>query len=140
MKTTLSQNSWINVGERNGVTVQRKFAGVHATISEDDTVIDCHIDYFIRELYPNGEAIKTEKKKYCLVDLDDFNKEDEGWKMEALLVLTGFINSMGNQYIIGPARETLADVNILPLDAPDGYWLREATRPRVEIPTTEQEG
>lgn len=132
MKTKIS-NEWITAGTKNGVTVQRKFAGVHASIDLEDTVTNCHIDYFYRELYPNGEVIKTELKQYTLVDLDEYNNEPEGWKMEALKVLTGFIDSMGNKYIIEPARETLADGNVLPIDAPDGYWLHEATREKISI-------
>ena len=62
---TTINNEWITLSElRNGVQVQRKFAGLDTKISLEDNVEKCLVKYWERELYPNGEIIKTEEKYY----------------------------------------------------------------------------
>lgn len=127
-------NNWITLSEqRNGVTVERKFAGLDAFVNEQDEVIYCYVKYWERELYPNGSVIKTELKKYSLEDLSETVNDVEGWRMEPRAVLTGFIQSLGDPYIIGPARDTLETVTTLPLNVPEGYPLHLDTRPKISI-------
>lgn len=127
MITTIN-NNWITLSElRNGVQVQRKFAGLDTKISLEDNVERCFVKYWERELYPNGEVIKTEEKYYKLEDLasQDVSETSE---MASLAVLTGFINNLGYPGIINPARETLENTEILPLNVEYGYPLRRDTR------------
>lgn len=132
--TTTINNDWITLAEqRNGVTVQRKLAGLDTKISVDNLVEYCYVKYWERELYPNGEAIKTELKSYRLMDLDETINDVEGWRMDAKPVLSGFVQNLGNPYIIGPARQTLADVATLMLTAPDRYELHKDTRPKINL-------
>jgi hypothetical protein len=129
--TTIS-NTWITLEEqRNGVTVQRKFAGLNTFIdSETDEVKYCIIHYWERELYPNNNVIKTELKKYVLTDLEYSEVVIGGqtYYMEALPVLSGFIDAFGQRDIVDASRETLISLAALPLDAVDGYILRRDTR------------
>lgn len=127
MITTIN-NDWITLSElRNGVQVQRKFAGLDTKISLDDSVEKCFVKYWERELYPNGEVIKTEEKYY---KLEDLAAQDVGetQQMLPLAVLSGFINNLGYPGIINPARETLENVLILPVNVENGYPLRRDTR------------
>lgn len=131
-------NSWITLTEQfKGVDVQRAFGGLHAMVGEpsnDKSVVTgCRVFYWERELYPNGDVIKTSLKSYTLTDLAETVNDAEGWKMEAKLVLTGFVQSLGDPYIIGPARITLADAEVLMLGAPEGYELHKETRPHVQL-------
>ena len=129
---TTINNEWITLTElRNGVTVQRKFAGLDTEISETDEILFCKVKYHERELYPNGNVIKSELKWYTLQDLPETINDAEGWKQEPLAVLTGFINSLGYNGIINPARETLENILILALDAKNGYPLRRDTREKI---------
>ena len=91
----------------------------------------CRVYYWERELYPNGDIIKSEKKYYELRDLSYVELEVNGeMKYRAeLKVLTGFVNNLGNPYIINPARDTISNLNILPLDIENGYQLHMRTRP-----------
>ena len=57
--------------QRNGLTVQRKFAGLDTVILEDDIVDYCKVSYYERELYPNGEVNKLFIKTYELQDLSE---------------------------------------------------------------------
>jgi hypothetical protein len=135
MKPTIN-NEWITLQEkRNGVTVQRKFAGLDTRISKTNEVDSCLVLYWERELYPNGEVIKEEIKKYSLEDLAYTEIEIDGlmYRMQPLPVLTGFINSLGYYGIINPARETLEDTNILPLNVENGYPLRLNTRDKTPL-------
>ncbi len=126
--TTTINNEWITLSEmRNGVTVQRKFAGLDTKISLEDTVEKCFIKYWERELYPNGEVIKTEEKYYSLEDLALQDVGDTQY-MASLAVLSGFINNLGYPGIINPARETLENIVILPVTVENGYPLRRDTR------------
>lgn len=132
--TTTINNDWITLAEqRNGVNVQRKFAGPDTKINLSNEVEYCYVKYWERELYPNGEPIKTELKSYRLMDLDETVNDVEGWRMEPLAVLSGFVQNLGNPYIIGPARQTLTDVATLMLTAPDGYELHKDTRPKINL-------
>jgi hypothetical protein len=131
-------NSWITLDEqRNEVTVQRAFAGLHTMVSEPieglSEVKQCIVYYHERELYPNGEVIKTELKNYTLQDLDYTEEEINNilYYMDELKVLTGFVNQLGYNGIINPARETLENVGILPLTVENGYPLRRDTRVKV---------
>lgn len=136
---TLITNPWITLSElRNGVTVQRAFAGLHPMVSEPDengksTVLQCPVYYWERELYPNGDVIKVERKSYVLSDLPETVNDAEGWRMDPRAVLTGFIQALGNPYIVGPARITLEDINVLMLGAPDGYELHKETRTKINL-------
>lgn len=126
---TTINNNWITLSQlRNGVQVQRKFAGLDTKISIDDNVEKCFVKYWERELYPNGEIIKTEEKFYSLEDLQYTECENDTMYMEPLAVLTGFINNLGYPGIINPARETLENVLILPVNVENGYPLRRDTR------------
>jgi hypothetical protein len=131
-------NGWITLDEqRNEVTVQRAFAGLHTMVGEPieglSEVKQCIVYYHERELYPNGEVIKTELKNYTLSDLDYTEEEIDSilYYMDELKVLTGFVNQLGYNGIINPARETLENVGILPLTVENGYPLRRDTRVKV---------
>lgn len=125
---TTINNGWITLSElRNGVQVQRKFAGLDTKISLEDNVERCHIKYYERELYPNGEVIKTEEKFYKLEDLASQDVGETQY-MEPLSVLSGFINKLGYPGIINPSRETLENTSILPVNVENGYPLRRDTR------------
>lgn len=125
---TTINNNWITLSElRNGVTVQRKFAGLDTKISLEDNVERCFVKYYERELYPNGEINKVEEKYYKLEDLAS-QDVGETQEMAPLAVLSGFIAQLGYPGIINPARETLENVLILPLNVENGYPLRRDTR------------
>lgn len=133
--TTNVNNGWITLDEqRNEVTVQRAFAGLHTMVGEpiegQSEVKQCIVYYHERELYPNGEVIKTELKNYTLADLDYTEEEINSilYYMDELKVLTGFVNALGYDGIINPARETLENTTILPLTVENGYPLRRDTR------------
>lgn len=132
MITTI-ENEWITLAEkRNGVTVQRKFAGLKTLINEDNSVNYCIVEYWERELYPNDNVIKTELRNY---KLEDLARQDVGEThyMAPLAVLTGFVQSLGKPYIIDPCRDTLENITILPLDVENGYPLRRDTRALIAI-------
>lgn len=137
--TTLITNPWITLSEqRNGVTVQRAFAGLDAAVSEPNdgglSIVDrTIIPYWERELYPNGAPIKTVRKTCKLIDLTETVNDVEGWRMDPLAVLSGFVQSLGYPGIINPSRGTLADLAALPLDAPDGYELHKDTRTKIDL-------
>lgn len=129
-------NSWITLSEqRNEVTVQRAFAGLDTRIAQPNNIGKsevqyCTLHYWERELYPNGEVIKTELKNYVLADLD-YTEEminEVLMSTDPLLVLTGFVNALGYDGIINPSRETLVSLTALPLDAENGYLLRSRNR------------
>ncbi len=131
---TQISNTWITIAnERNGVDVQRKFGGLHTEIDPDNNVEFCYVKYWEREMYPNGQVIKIEKKYYKLEDLAYTEVEENGstYEMQARAVLTGFIQSLGNSYIIGPARQTLADMNVFDENVPNGYPLHRDTREKT---------
>lgn len=127
-------NEWITLEEqRNGVSVQRKFAGLDTEIALDNKVVKCNIKYWERELYPNSEVIKTELKWYSLENVDEMVNDIEGWVMAQLNVLDGFINTLGYNGIINPARETLENCVILPLTVENGYTLHRNTREKTAL-------
>lgn len=129
-------NEWITlVEQRNGVTVQRKFAGLDTEINLNNEVIKCFVKYWERELYPNNEIIKTEQKYYSLEDLSytEITIENILYSMEPLSVLGGFINNLGYPGIINPARETLTNCEILPVTVENGYPLRRDTRTKINL-------
>lgn len=139
---TLVNNGWITLNtQRNQVTVQRAFAGIHPMVSEPNsegksTVLQCIVYYHERELYPNGNVIKSELKNYILFDLDYTEGVDENsqpYKQEALAVLTGFVNALGYNGIINPARETLENTTILPVTVDNGYPLHRDTRQKLPL-------
>lgn len=133
MITTIN-NDWITIStQRNGVDVQRKFAGLDTFINLNNEVEHCKVKYWERELYPNGQELKTDLKYYSLEDLDELVNDAEGWKMEARAVLTGFIQSLGNPYIIGPARQTLGDMSVFPPTVTNGYSLHSETRTKINL-------
>lgn len=125
-------NEWITLTEkRNGVDVLRKFAGLHTDINLDNEVTGCIVNYWERELYPNGEVLKTELKSYKLENLAETDIDDTHYMAE-LNVLNGFIAQLGQPAIINPARQTLNSLLHLPLDAPNGYPLHLNTRQILE--------
>lgn len=136
---TKISNPWITLSaQRNGVTVQRAFAGLDPRVGMPDDngqseVERCPIYYWERELYPNGDVIKTEFKSYTLADLPETVNDIEEWRMEAKAVLTGFIQALGMPGIVGPARITLEDITVLMLNAPDGYELHKETREKLPL-------
>lgn len=128
--TTTIINPWITLSEkRKGVTVQRKMGGIHAPINVNDEVEFCQIMYWERELYPNGDIIKCEKKSYLISDLAE--TVTETYRINANPVLTNFLNNLGYPYIINPARLTLADLNVLLIDVPDNYELHSLTGTQI---------
>lgn len=131
MKATIL-NDWITLTEqRNGVTVQRKFAGLDTFIEHPSNEVKyCIVRYWERELYPNDNVIKTELKTYALENLEYSEVEENGitYYMDALPVLDGFIAALGYNGIINPSRETLENPLILPLNVENGYPLRRDTR------------
>jgi hypothetical protein len=138
METKIN-NAWLTMSEqRNEVDVQRAFAGLNVRVQEPDedtkSIVDlCLISYWERELYPNGEQIKVQMKSYSLQDLSETIDDENGWKQEALLVLTGFVKSLGYNGIINPTRSTLSNIEILPLNAEDNYPLHRDTRVKTNI-------
>ena len=137
MITTIN-NEWITLTEqRNGVDVQRAFAGIYPMVSEPENgvsiVKQCIVYYWERELYPNGLPIKVTLKNYRLSDLNESINDIEGWKMEPLPVLSGFVENLGYPGIINPARVTLSTLTALPIDAPDGYELHKDTRTKIPL-------
>lgn len=128
-------NPWITLQEkRNGVDVQRKYAGHMNRINHaDNSVQFCIVEYWERELYPNGLPIKTELKTYRLENLSYTEVEENGqlYYMEALPVLDGFIAQLGQPFIVDAARETLMNHITLPLNAEPNYPLRRDTREKI---------
>jgi hypothetical protein len=140
---TTINNEWITImtevdGQltpklRNGVRVQRKFAGLDTHINENNGVVYCRVKYYERELYPTDEVIKIELKWYSLEDLPETVNDIEGWRQESLGVLSGFIDTLGYPGIINPSRETLENELILPLTSINGYPLRRDTREKITL-------
>ena len=131
MEATIN-NAWITLTEkRNGVDVMRKFAGIHADIDLDNKVTNCSINYWERELYPNGEILKIELKTYTLENLAVTDIGNTHY-MDSLNVLDGFINTLGYNGIINPARQTLATLGVLPLNVNSPYPLHLNTRQILE--------
>ena len=141
---TIIVNEWIVLSEtRKGATIQRKYAGLDTLTDDSNKVLYTTIKYWERELYPNGEPIKTVLKSYTLSDLERKEWIDTAAVLDSennvitpaivkyqnqLLVLSGFVASLGNPYIIAPARATIADLSKLPLDHEEGYPLHRDTR------------
>jgi len=139
--TTKITNGWITLTEqRNGITVQRAFAGLDTRSTPPDENGDSSVQYCMlyfheRELYPNNVPIKTELKSYQLLDLDytEVMIENVLMSMEPMAVLTTFVNSMGYEKIIEPSRLTLADTSILTLTSENAYPLHRDTRPTTAV-------
>jgi hypothetical protein len=68
-----------------------------------------------------------------LHDLPETINDVENWKQEPLAVLTGFINALGYNGIINPARETLENTSILALNVENGYPLRRDIREKLAL-------
>ena len=133
---TKINNNWITLDKLyKGITIQRKFAGIDTYVNEFDDVEYCKIKYHQRELYPNGDVIKTELKYYTLEDLPYTELEIENvlYKMDPLLVLSGFIAQLGMPAIINPSRTTITNSVILPIDSNNGYALHRDTRTKTQI-------
>jgi hypothetical protein len=148
MKTTLQNNGWITVNEtRKGATVKRKYAGLETLCDINDVVMYCRVKYWEVELYPNGEISKEFLRTYTLIDLERqeweeiTGQENVGTEEEPVmqdikvtkfmnqkLVLSGFIQALGNNYIVAPTRETLENIGILPLEHEELYPLHRDTR------------
>lgn len=140
---TILANDWISLNEtRKGATVQRKYAGLDTLCDENNKVLYCIVKYWERELYPNGEPIKTVLRSYTLTDLERQEWIDTPAVMDGenvvtpavvkyrdeRLVLTDFVNALGNRYIIVPARQTIQTLSVLPLEHEEGYPLHRDTR------------
>jgi hypothetical protein len=141
---TILANEWIPLSEtRKGATVQRKYAGLDTLCDENNKVLYTIVKYWERELYPNGETSKIFIKSYTLTDLERQEwidtpavLDEEGNEVtpavikyrNELLVLSGFVASLGNNYIIAPTRATIANLAVLPLDKEDNYPLHRDTR------------
>lgn len=149
MQTILQNNGWITVNQtRKGATVQRKYAGIETICDIHDVVMYCRVKYWEVELYPNGEISKEFLRTYTLTDLERrewqeiVGQENIGTPEEPIMqdvkvtkfmnerfVLSGFVQSLGNAYIIAPTRETLENIAILPLEHEELYPLHRDTRP-----------
>lgn len=149
MKTTLQNNDWITVNQtRKGAVVKRKYAGIDTLCDINNVVTYCYVKYWEVELYPNGDISKEFLRTYQLNDLERnewqevVGQENIGTEEEPImqdvkvtkyvnerLVLTGFIQSLGNNYIVAPTRETLENIDILPLEHEELYPLHRDTRP-----------
>jgi hypothetical protein len=145
METTLV-NDWITLPDPhtiNGAPVQVKYAGLDTLCDENNVVLYTYCKYWQRELYPNGQPIRTYLRSYKLEDLERKEWEDTPAVydeagvlvtpavikyMNERLVLTGFVNTLGNPYIIAPLRATIADKTILPLNHEEAYPLHRDTR------------
>lgn len=131
-------NGWITLQNLyKGVTVQRKFAGLSTKINADtNEVLYCEVYYYQRELYPNGDTIKTEEKHYTLANLPYTELQENGntYYMEAIAVLDGFIQTLGQPYIVDQSRESLMNDELLPPDSINGYELRKDTREKILKP------
>ena len=136
MDTFIPSNDWIRLTEtRKGAPVERKYAGINTLCDMDNKVLNCTISYWEREVYPNGEMSKSFLKTYSLQDLEKVEfKQDEVLKYrDQLLVLTGFINNLGQPAIVNPVRDTLDNTDILPLEHEENYPLRRDTRPILNV-------
>lgn len=130
------RNDWNTLSEqRNGVTVQRKFAGMHTEIDIENNVKFCIIYYYERELYPNGTPIKTERKSYTLNNLSEFISTDDNgtYKLDATDTLDYWITNLGQAGIIDPVNGTIINLELLPLDIEDNYPLKRDTRTKTYI-------
>lgn len=144
METTIN-NAWGTLSkkkngttENDGVTIQRASAGLNtrwsAPNNEDKSIVEiCSISYYQRELYPNGDVIKTELKTYVLEDLASLDV-GENKEMLPLAVLSGFVANLGQPLIVDKILLTLMDDVILFIDAPSGYELHKLTREVVDKP------
>lgn len=125
-------NNWITLAEqKNGINIQRKFAGLHTEIDEGNNVLFCKIHYFERELYPNGSAIKTTKKTYSLDNLsEEFHNDENGipYKLSATTSLDYYIQNVGQPAIVNPVNEILQNTSLLPVDVENNYPLNRDTR------------
>ena len=131
MDTYLQSNEWISLNvTKNGLVVERKYAGLDTLSDTDNKVLYCTIKYWERELYPNGQISKEFLKTYSLQDLPrvDFTEDNIAKYRDELLVLTGFIVNLGQPAIVNPVRDTLDNTTILPLDHEENYPLRRDTR------------
>jgi hypothetical protein len=127
-------NNWITLAEqKNGINIQRKFAGLHTEVDEENNVLFCRINYFERELYPNGLIMKTTKKTYSLENLsEEFYNDENGvpYKLSATTSLNYYIENVGQPSIINPVNEILQNTTLLPAIVEDNYPLNRDTRTR----------
>lgn len=142
---TILTNEWITLSQqRHGLTVQRKYAGINTLCDElNNKVLYCIISYYERELCPDGTPNKSFLKSYTLTDLERVEwidtaatYDENGVELtpaiikyrNELKVLTGFVNSLGNNYIIAPTRVTIENLAVLPLEHEQNYPLHRDTR------------
>lgn len=141
---TILVNDWINLNEtRKGAKIQRKYAGLDTLCDPNDKVLYCAIKYWERELYPNGESIKTVLRSYTLTDLERQEwidtpevLDEQGTVIEPAIIkfrdelklLSEFVKNIGNDYIISPARKTIENLKELPLEHEEAYPLHRDTR------------
>lgn len=140
--TTTINNGWITLTEKkkgttpeNGITIQRASKALNTDWSEPDEngksiVLSCVISYYQRELYPNGDVIKTELKTYKLEDLASQDVGETEY-MEPMAVLSGFVAQLGQPAIVNKILSTLSNSTVLPIDAEDNYPLNRDTRPKL---------
>lgn len=130
------KNAWENIPSTvtiEGLLVQRCSHSIYPVWDKPDNdgyseVIQMIVTYYQRELYPTGEICKEYKKTYTLENLAETDIDDTHY-MPALNVLDIFIASLGQNSIVNPILQTLANTTILPLNAPDNYPLHLNTRP-----------
>jgi hypothetical protein len=151
--TTTIANEWLTLVEtiegvitpvtRNGLIVQRKYAGINSLCDENNVILHNILSYYERELYPNGEQNKIALKSYSIIDLEKQEWietqaviNEEGIEItpavikyrNELLCLTGFLASWGVDKIVTPVRDTLINLAKLPLNIEDKYPLHRDTR------------
>ena len=138
METVLT-NDWITLSEtRKGATVKRKFAGLDTLCNVENVMQYCKVKYWEAEFYPNGEISKQFLRSYSLTDLERIEWTENIGTEETpnivikfrneLKVLSSFIASLGNPYIVSPTRNTIQTLSILPLEHEEGYPLHRDTR------------
>lgn len=142
METTIN-NAWGTLINKkngttpdNGITVQRASAGLNtrwgAPNNDGKSIVEiCDISYYQRELYPNGDVIKTELKVYKLEDLAS-QDVGEAKEMLPLAVLSGFVANLGQPLIVDKILLTLMNDAVLAIDSPQNYPLHRDTREVVD--------
>lgn len=147
IRTQVPNNEWHPMGKTpNGLDFFRKWASLNTKIDINNVVEFCKVGYYEKVLYPNGDELSLREVTYSLADLPrrewwvettDLDADGKPIKvvekyMEALPVLTGFINSLGSPYIVQPALQTIQNLELLPYGHEEQLPLKRDTRPLIQ--------